>query len=154
MRYQQRLNSIFIKYRKNLLANYLNNKLKILNETDPLTGVKNRAAYDSVVSEFNSRIFNKNEKDFAIVIFDINNLKMINDELGHEFGDAYIINSCKLLCDVFKHSPVFRIGGDEFLIILRGEDYEARNDLLILLNDRMNDLDKQDIDKWKRLQQA
>ncbi len=151
VRYQQRLNSIFIKYRKNLLANYLNNKLKILNETDPMTGVKNRAAYDSVVSEYNSRILNKNEKNFAIVIFDINNLKKVNDELGHEFGDAYIINSCKLLCDVFKHSPVFRIGGDEFLIILKGEDYDARNELLILLTDRMNDLDKQDIEKWKKV---
>ena len=145
--------SIFtiIKYRKNLLANFLNNKLKIINETDPMTGVKNRTAYDSVASEINSRIFNKKEEDFAVVIFDINNLKKINDEYGHEFGDAYIINSCKLLCDVFKHSPVFRIGGDEFLTILRREDYESRDDLLKELNDNMIKLVDQDIDKWKKV---
>ena len=151
VRYEQRLNSIFIKYRKNLLANYLNNKLKIINETDPMTGVKNRTAYDSVVSDINSHIFNKSTEDFAIIIFDINNLKEINDEFGHEYGDAYIINSCKLLCDVFKHSPVFRIGGDEFLTILKGEDLDARNELLIDLNDRMNDLIEHESEKWKKV---
>ncbi len=151
VRYEQRLNSIFIKYRKNLLANFLNNKLKILNETDPMTGVKNRSAYDSASSEINTRILYKTEEDMAVVIFDINNLKKINDEFGHEFGDAYIINSCKLLCDVFKHSPVFRIGGDEFLTILRREDFEARNELLVLLNDKMKELNEHESDQWKKV---
>ena len=151
VRYEQRLNSIFIKYRKNLLANYLNNKLKIINETDPLTGVKNRTAYDSVASRINSQIFNRSCEDFAVVIFDINSLKAVNDEFGHEYGDSYIINSCKLLCDIFKHSPVFRIGGDEFLTILKGEDYDDRNSLLIELNNRMDDLAIQDIERWKKV---
>ncbi|MCR4787867.1 MAG: GGDEF domain-containing protein [Lachnospiraceae bacterium] len=154
VRYEQRLNSIFIKYRKNLLANYLNNKLKIINETDPMTGVKNRTAYDAAVSKENSNIFNKTAEDFALVIFDINNLKSINDEFGHEYGDEYIIGSCKLLCHVFKHSPVFRIGGDEFVSILKGEDFEEKNSLLIELNDLINEMSKKDLPAWQKVSVA
>lgn len=53
-----------------------------------------------------------------MIVFDINNLKIINDTLGHDFGDILIIDSCKLICKVFKRSPVYRIGGDEFVVIL------------------------------------
>ena len=53
-----------------------------------------------------------------MIVFDINNLKIINDTLGHDFGDILIIDSCKLICKVFKRSPVYRIGGDEFAVIL------------------------------------
>ena len=61
---------------------------------------------------------------------DANNLKMINDNYGHGAGDEYIKGCCKILCDVFCHSPVFRIGGDEFAVILKGRDYHNRNDLM------------------------
>ncbi len=56
-------------------------------------------------------------------------MKRINDSYGHEKGDEYIKNSSKLLCRIFKHSPVFRIGGDEFLIILEGSDYREKDSL-------------------------
>ena len=62
---------------------------------------------------------NKHTK-FALVECDINGLKGINDTYGHEIGDVYIVNSCRGICSVFKHSPVFRIGGDEFVVILQG----------------------------------
>ena len=61
---------------------------------------------------------------------DVNNLKMINDTYGHEAGDSYIIGVCRVLCDVYSHSPVFRIGGDEFAVILKGRDYENRQLLI------------------------
>ena len=62
-------------------------------------------------------------------MFDINNLKLVNDSKGHEAGDDYIVRACRLICNVFKHSPVYRIGGDEFIAILTGEDYMNRADL-------------------------
>ena len=154
VRYEQRLNSIFIKYRKNLLANFLNNKLMIINETDPMTGVKNRNAYDVYITGINKAIVNKNSNDFSIVIFDINDLKKVNDEYGHEYGDAYIINSCKLLCNVFKHSPVFRIGGDEFVTFLKGDDYSIRNTLLNELQERLNGIENSTAEKWDRVSVA
>ena len=67
--------------------------------------------------------------DFAIAICDVNGLKAINDTLGHEAGDAYIKEGCMLICHKFDHSPVFRIGGDEFVAILKGRDYENREEL-------------------------
>ncbi|MCR4989807.1 MAG: diguanylate cyclase [Lachnospiraceae bacterium] len=151
VRYEQRLNSIFIKYKKNLLANYLNNMLKIINETDPLTGVKNRTAYDLKIADMNSRIFGKTMDPFALVVFDINDLKKINDEFGHERGDEYICSSCKLLCDVFKHSPVFRIGGDEFITILSGDDHKNGDELLLKLEEEMKILGSTENDIWKRV---
>ena len=67
---------------------------------------------------------------FALVVCDLNDLKKINDTKGHKAGDEYIKSSAKLLCDVFDHSPVFRIGGDEFAIYLSGDDYSSRNQLV------------------------
>jgi GGDEF domain-containing protein len=80
-------------------------------------------------------------------MFDLNDLKHINDRYGHERGDEYIVNCCRLICQVFKHSPVFRIGGDEFVALLRGEagkagitDISQKNGRLIFV---MKDLDVQ-----------
>ena len=68
--------------------------------------------------------------DFAITVFDLNDLKKINDTKGHQAGDGYICNGCKLICQKFKHSPVFRIGGDEFVAVSCGEDYENIEELM------------------------
>nr|MCR5129550.1 GGDEF domain-containing protein [Lachnospiraceae bacterium] len=58
-----------------------------------------------------------------------NNLKRINDELGHYMGDEYLKNACRLICASYKNSPVYRIGGDEFVVILEGRPYELRDQL-------------------------
>ena len=67
---------------------------------------------------------------FGIVVCDVNGLKQVNDVEGHKAGDEYIKVCAKLLCDIFDHSPVFRIGGDEFVVFLRGEDYNSRKELI------------------------
>jgi diguanylate cyclase (GGDEF)-like protein len=54
----------------------------------------------------------------------LNNLKTLNETYGHDKGDLAIKKLSNLICRVFSHSPVFRIGGDEFAVILRGWDYE------------------------------
>jgi diguanylate cyclase (GGDEF)-like protein len=71
-------------------------------------------------------ITGRRSKEFAIAVLDINGLKNINDTRGHRVGDEYIKSCCRIICTTFKHSPVFRIGGDEFAVILTGEDYENR----------------------------
>ena len=95
---------------------------------DPLTRVKNRAAYDKMVEELEDDIYNLNAR-FAIVMADVNYLKKINDEFGHDKGNEYIIGVCKLLSDIYKRSPIFRVGGDEFVIVLEGKDYANRDEL-------------------------
>lgn len=136
--YQQRFNNIFSKFRKNLLTNFLNNKLSILNETDSLTQVKNRQAYESKIAVINKLMTEHDDLKFAFAMFDINNLKKLNDEFGHETGDEYIINCCKFLCNIFKRSPVYRVGGDEFLVILMDEDYERREELMEVFKMQMD----------------
>ena len=68
----------------------------------------------------------------------MNSLKLINDTQGHEAGDSYLIRACHLICNSFKHSPVYRIGGDEFVAILSGDDYDNREEHLRVLNGMMS----------------
>ena len=63
-------------------------------------------------------------------MLDVNDLKKINDTAGHQAGDRYLRDACKIICEIFKHSPVYRIGGDEFAATLSGADYENREALL------------------------
>ena len=98
---------------------------------DALTSVKNKHAYVNTEIQLDNEIAIKTEGlEFAIVVCDINGLKQVNDEQGHSAGDKYIKDACAIICDIFDHSPVFRVGGDEFAILLRGADYENRYDLL------------------------
>ena len=132
-----RINRAFFTYIRNLQLNTLNKKLADLMEQDSLTHVKNRTAYDKYVKNFKKRFNDGEIKEYAVAYFDINNLKVVNDKYGHEAGDAYIRNSCKLICDTFKHSPVFRIGGDEFLSILYNDDFKNRDALLVEMKKEM-----------------
>ena len=97
---------------------------------DPLTGVRNKLAYIENKTNMENRIESGELKEFGIVVFDMNGLKKINDTLGHDVGDEYIKAACRIICQQFKHSPVFRIGGDEFVALLEGGDYEDRLSLL------------------------
>ena len=59
----------------------------------------------------------------------------ISTAIRHQYGDQYLKDACKIICDIFKHSPVFRIGGDEFAVISQGNDYEHMDQLLAKLRD-------------------
>lgn len=107
----------------------IDNVMNLANR-DALTGVKNKNAYTSIEAELNKQITNEQKPEFAIVICDVNNLKTINDTKGHKAGDSIIRDACMMVCKVFKHSPVYRIGGDEFVVVMRGEDYDNRHALL------------------------
>ena len=91
---------------------------------DGLTGVKNKNAYLNAEAELNEQIAKGEQPEFAIIVADLNGLKEINDQHGHQTGDNFLRAGCRAICDVFDHSPVFRVGGDEFAVIARGRDYE------------------------------
>lgn len=78
--------------------------------TDPLTGVKSKNAYVEASGAIQRKIDDGEKPEFAIVVFDVNDLKRVNDFYGHEAGDRHILSAKKLICDAFKHSPVYRIG--------------------------------------------
>ena len=54
---------------------------------------------------------------------DLNYLKDINDAYGHDVGDMAIIKLVSMICETFTLSPVYRVGGDEFVVICRGKDF-------------------------------
>ncbi|MCR5419406.1 MAG: amino acid permease [Lachnospiraceae bacterium] len=109
---------------------------------DPLTGVKSKHAYVEKEEYFNVRIRSEEIDNFGVVVCDVNGLKQVNDTLGHKAGDEYIKNACMMVCKIFKHSPVFRIGGDEFVVTLEGDDYSNRIDLMKALNDMVENNNK------------
>lgn len=100
-----------------------------------LTGVKNKHAYLKAEARMNHRIEAQRQPPFAIVVLDVNDLKKVNDSTGHQAGDQLLRDACKIICNVFKHSPVFRVGGDEFAVIAEGSDYAHMEELLGKLND-------------------
>ena len=97
---------------------------------DKLTRVKNKYAYDKATEELNGEINKNGYADVAVVIADINGLGYINETQGTDAGDEYIKTACHLICSTFKHSPVFRIDGDEFAVIMKGEDFDNRDRLM------------------------
>ena len=86
---------------------------------DELTAVKNVAAYDRKVYDLNQKIA-AGQAAFAVVMVDLNQLKDVNDRFGHEKGNIALQRLCQAVC---------RIGGDEFVVILEGEDYAQRDAL-------------------------
>lgn len=102
---------------------------------DTLTGVKNRHAYLVAEERLNVQLEEDRAPEFAIVILDVNDLKKVNDSEGHSAGDQYLRDACKIICNTFKHSPVYRVGGDEFAVISQGEDYANIETLIRRMSD-------------------
>ena len=87
---------------------------------DSLTGIKNKAAYDEATALLDEKI-SAGASKFCIAMVDVNYLKKINDTYGHERGNIYLLNASKLICSVFGEEHVYRIGGDEFVVVLEGD---------------------------------
>lgn len=121
---------------------------------DALTGVGSKSAYNQKVAELNSTIAD-GHTEFAVVMVDLNDLKRINDDYGHKAGDLYIKGCCHMICSAFKHSPVFRIGGDEFVVTLEGEDFVNRVQISENLRSAyMESFGRTDLDPWLRYSAA
>lgn len=93
-----------------------------LAKKDSLTGLRNKTSYDDDVLALGQKIAD-GEAEFGIVIVDLNYLKRTNDTYGHEAGNSALKSLGKLICSIFVHSPVYRIGGDEFAVIVENSDY-------------------------------
>lgn len=103
---------------------------------DPLTKLRNTTAYRELELAINKRIKEQEAIPFGVMMCDINRLKETNDTYGHIVGDKLIATAAHIISDTFKRSPVFRTGGDEFLIILRGRDLEDYDVLMAEFKDR------------------
>lgn len=100
-------------------------QLNTVANIDPMTQVSNKRAYNTAAARLN-----EGTKPYGLVMIDMNNLKLVNDSCGHEKGDICIQNLCQIICRSFPHSPVYRVGGDEFIVILENDDYKERETLV------------------------
>ena len=105
---------------------------------DSLTGLRNTNSYWAWITDFDKEIEAK-EIDFGVVVFDINYLKETNDRYGHDVGNKLIVCAAQVISVIFKRSPVFRIGGDEFLVILQNRDLDDIEQLLRKFNAECSD---------------
>lgn len=118
---------------------------------DALTAVKNKGAYDDHTKALQGRIDQKEQVAFAVGMFDCDNLKTINDQYGHAKGDIYLQTASHLICRVFQHSPVFRVGGDEFAVILQNEDFEKRDELAAEFGKRQAAMTAEAQNEWEEV---
>lgn len=104
---------------------------------DDLTGIRNKHAFSEYAEYIENAIEKKKEiVPFGIVMCDMNDLKRMNDTRGHSYGDEALRAASRMISETFKDSPVYRIGGDEFVVILSGSDFKGREKLLKHLREK------------------
>ena len=96
---------------------------------DVLTGARNKNSYQELEEEYQTLIDRDEELKFGIVVCDVNNLKKINDTMGHKAGDELLQSVFILLHNTFSSSTIYRVGGDEFAVLLKDKDYTERIEL-------------------------
>lgn len=116
----------------------LRRKAEIDRDIDTLTGIKNKLAYEKRVNDISNCIDNELDLHFAVAVFDVNGLKKTNDTYGHEAGDQLLIRACNMIVSTFVHSELYRIGGDEFALIITDEDYVNREKLTRGLHEKIS----------------
>ena len=120
--------------------------------TDALTRVKNKGAFDISAARMDNDIASgEQEPAFALIVFDLDGLKEINDRYGHERGDVYLQTACRMICRVFAHSPVYRVGGDEFCVLMQHADYQARDELLKAFDREADASNEKAVHPWERV---
>ena len=122
---------------------------------DALTALHNKGAFDIYINNLQTELDESDGTlEFAVCIFDCNSLKKVNDENGHDKGDIYLKDTAKIICDVYDHSPVFRIGGDEFAAVLLDSDYKNRDVLLLMFDEQCLEKRMQETEAWEQVDVA
>ena len=89
---------------------------------DAMTGLLNKRSYNALEDNF------RHEKQLCVIYFDVNNLKHVNDNLGHEAGDHIIKQAAEYIRSIMNPSDYcFRMGGDEFLLVMTGCNFRMIN---------------------------
>ena len=101
-------------------------ELKTLSEMDTMTQLYNRNKYDKMVKETYSAI-----ERIGVIFWDLNDMKAINDEMGHEYGD-YVISSLggAIKENIVRGTRAFRVGGDEIVVIQKNADESSMKVLI------------------------
>ncbi|MBR3334210.1 MAG: diguanylate cyclase [Clostridia bacterium] len=119
---------------------------------DALTSVRNKGAFTDFIEDMQEKMKEAPEGTaYAIGVFDCDDLKTVNDKYGHDKGDLYLRSASQLICKVFQHSPVFRIGGDEFAVVLRDEDLANKRKLITKFETAMEEINAAAGNLWEEV---
>lgn len=121
---------------------------------DALTHVRNKGGFENYIQGLQERLEQGEQMSFAIGVFDCDNLKTVNDRDGHDKGDIYLKTATQLICKTFKHSPVFRIGGDEFTVVLMGDDFRNREALVQQMIQKEEEMSTAAENRWEQVHVA
>ena len=125
-----------------------------LSEKDALTGIRNKTAYNAELSAIDECLSTETF-EFALAVINFNSLKIINDKHGMDKGNLAIKELCYIVCHVFEHSPVFKIGGDEFAVVLTGSDFKNREMLYTIFNRKIETLEEEkELEAWQKVSAA
>ena len=121
---------------------------------DAMTGVRNKSAYEKEIQRV-EKACREGGASFGMALVNVNCLKDINEEFGHDKGDMAVIRLCRIICRIFSHSAVFRTGGDEFSIILMNEDCRYAESLIMEFERTLGEsADDDSLEEWQRADAA
>lgn len=124
---------------------FYNEQLKGIAKKDGLTGLRNRLAFDEQLKEIENE--NANDKDWAMLMIDLNGLKNTNDQYGHEAGDELIKGTARVIDEIYgERGQCFRIGGDEFVVII-----DASQELMVEYRNKLKNriVEYNKVEKYK-----
>ena len=107
--------------------------------TDAMTQVGNKTAYNECVDSLCKRIRDKEKINFFVAVVDVNDLKMVNDTYGHEYGDKLIQSGASILKKVWGSDFVYRVGGDEFVVVCFDMEKECARARVLLFEEAIED---------------
>lgn len=127
-----------ITYRKQL-----EEELKKISNTDPLTGLYNRRGFITL-AEHTLSLAKRLKKKLILLFIDLDNMKWINDNLGHNIGDIALKETADILKKTFRENDLIaRIGGDEFVVLGVIESEDDREDIISRLNKKIDEFNKE-----------
>ena len=106
---------------------------------DPLTGAFSKYAYQELWEDIETKISKNELKKFAMVMFDLNDLKLTNDTYGHEVGDQYLMDSYNLIKEYYPGVPLYRVGGDEFVALFLNGNFDSKEEYFKAFNKRIDE---------------
>ncbi|BEP28409.1 sensor domain-containing diguanylate cyclase [Helicovermis profundi] len=122
-----------LKHDINFMLENIENLNKKLNEyatLDTMTGIKNRREGFRILKKLRKDSLKEN-KLFCVLFIDIDNLKVVNDKLGHKMGDKMIVDLVNMIKNnISENDFVFRLGGDEFLLVLSELDIKKATKIM------------------------
>ena len=121
------------------ITNYRNEqRLEQLTLFDDLTGLLNERSYLQEIEEVDKRVASGELKEYAVILFDLNNLKATNDQYGHRYGCHLVVRAGHTLPNYFTSSSVFHVGGDEYVAIVYDGDYQNYENVMKRIDDELS----------------